>query len=111
MHVIRKSSGIILGAAALLACAATPSIADVYGPSNFGAFVYPSHNCGTRPQVPQKPSGMTAHFEAQEYNARVEDYNRGIKRYSDCINDYIERSKLDMQRIHEKQLQAVQAAQ
>jgi len=111
MHGTRKRSGYLVGTAALTILAAAPVAADVYGPSNFGAFTYPSHECGPRPAVPQRPSGMSAHFEAQDYNARVEEYNLRIERYSRCINEYIERARLDMQRIHEKQLQAAREAQ
>lgn len=111
MKGYRGGNVFFVGAVALLATTALPASGDVYGPSNFGAFNYPPHNCGPRPQVPQRPAGLSAHFEAQDYNARVEDYNRRIERYSGCIGEYIERAKLDMQRIHEKQLQAVREAQ
>lgn len=111
MNGVRKGGGFLAGASALLAMTALAAAADVYGPSNFGAFTYPSHDCGPRPQVPQRPAGLSAHFEAQDYNARVENYNRSIERYSRCIGEYVDRAKLDMQRIHEKQLQAVREAQ
>lgn len=111
MRVTRTSSGSLACVAAFLLASAAPAAADVYGPSNFGAFNYPSHECGPRPSVPQRPAGLSAHFEAQDYNVRVEEYNRRINSYSRCISEYIERAKLDMQRIHEKQLQAAREAQ
>ena len=91
-----------MAGAALAMGLAAPAGAVVTGPSNFGLFVYPSHNCGPRPVQPFRPPDFRSYTEAQDFNIRIEQYNRNLLAYSDCINAYVERTRLDSLRIRER---------
>ncbi len=74
----------------------------VLGGSNFGSFIYPDHTCGVRPMPPDRPSQDASRVEIDVYNEAVRDYNRELKEFADCINEYIQNASNDMQRIREK---------
>lgn len=87
------------------------SSAEVQGGSNLGASGYPSHSC-TRPTA-KKPSGPTLfknEAELDAYNHSVDVYNAEAKPYMDCMQNYINSSYKDMERIKEKAQSALDEA-
>jgi outer membrane murein-binding lipoprotein Lpp len=92
----------------LAALAAAPAGAVVYGGSNFGAYEYPSHNCGLPPMLPQRPYDMSSVRDVEAYNRQVDAYNTQMRSFSECINAYVDRTEKDMQRIREKAGEAIE---
>lgn len=86
----------------VVAAAATPSFAQSYGPSNFGAFTYPSHSCGAAPVVPIRQRNMTSVLSVDDYNREVDAYNSRLQVYSDCIRTYVEGARNDSETIRRK---------
>ena len=73
--------------------------AFVFGSSNLGMFGYPDHTC----TKPFKPYSFDSQYE-------VDNYNLEVQMYVDCINDYVEAARNDIDRIVEKANQAVSEA-
>ena len=91
-----------------LSLLAGSAAAAVYGGSNFGAYEYPSHDCGLPPLPPQRPYDMTSVRDVEAYNARVDRYNIQVRSFGECVSAYVERAEKDMLRIREKANQAIE---
>lgn len=79
---------ILISAAVIAACTASPSIAYVFGGSNLGAFGYP---------------------EFSGYLSYDPDYNE-MQRYLDDVKKYVENCNYDIKRIQEAQEKAINEA-
>ncbi len=90
-----------------LVWAPSQSFAFIVGGSNFGSYLYPYHSCGLKPTLPVKPFSFSSQEVVEGYNQKIRKYNKEIKEFSNCINDYLENANLDMQRIREKSKEAV----
>ena len=63
-------------------------------------FGYPAHSC----YKPHKPYQFGSEWERDSY---IRKYNQ----YIDCINEYVENGNNDIQRIQEKQREAIAEAE
>lgn len=79
---------ILIPAAVIAACTASPALAYVFGGSNLGAFGYPQY------------SG---------YLSYDPDYNE-MRRYLDDVQEYVENCNNDIQRIQEARDDAISEA-
>lgn len=78
--------------------------------SNLDNFTYPTHACQNKPLKPKKPGKVSLYAntetygrEISKYNINVATYNKEIKIYKNCINEYIQRGNQDI-KIIRKQL-------
>lgn len=91
--------------------AASVAVGGIYGGSNFGSYNrYPDHTCRKPFMKPVKPYNLTEDYQVRSYNAQVDQYNDQLKRYSTCIDDYIENASNDIQTIKQKVNDAVNEA-
>jgi len=82
----------------------------VIGGSNFGIFGYPSHECNPPYSKPYKPFSFNYQWEIDQYNSEVEIYNRELQEFLDCIDEYVNNAKNDIERIREKANEAINEA-
>lgn len=94
---MRRILIIVLGM--LLSCASAEAL--IFGGTNLGFLGYPSHNCGTKPLKPYRPSSFSSQWEVDIYNMEVDSYNIGINGFVSCMHEYIENSMNDIKRIKE----------
>lgn len=80
--------------------------AIVFGGSNLGIFGYSDHEC-TPPSKPYKPYSFSSQYQIDAYNAEVEQYNSKMRRYRDCIIEYVENAENDIKRVVEKANEAI----
>ena len=85
--------------------------------SNLDNFTYPSHECGEKVKIPNKPARLSTFENADdynsaiiEYNIQVADYNKNIKNYKSCINQYIQNGNHDINIIRKKLNEALKDA-
>ena len=93
-------------AGGLAVCIATSAMAYVIGGSNLGYSGYPEHKC-FKPSKPIKPFDVNDQMQVDFYKRQVLTYNLQLSSYAECIKDYVNNAKLDMQRIQEAAKQAV----
>lgn len=85
------------------------AFAIVFGGTNLGMFGYPSHEC-TKPLKPIRPYSLDSQWEIDSYNSDVDLYNFELRRYIDCIEEYVENAGYDIERIKEKAQEAIDEA-
>ncbi len=78
----------------------------VFGGSNLGVMGYPSHDC-SKPTEPFKPYSSNSQWEIDSYNSDVELYNSQLQQYTDCIDEFVENAKNDINQIKEKAQKAI----
>lgn len=85
--------------------------------SNLTNFIYPNHNCKTKPLKPKKPGKLSTHKdieiynrEISKYNINVANYNKEIKIYKSCINQYIKNGNHDINTIRQRLNKALKKA-
>jgi hypothetical protein len=85
--------------------------------SNLTDFNYPSHNCGKKIKKPKKVARFKSfedvnHYNSAivEYNINVASYNKKIKIYKSCINQYIESGNNDIDVIKKRLNKALKEA-
>lgn len=78
---------------------AAPALAIVIGGSNLGFLGYPKHDC----HKPYYPTSFSSEWERDRY---IDEWNAFI----DCINEYVEAGKNDIDRINEAQREAISDA-
>lgn len=74
-----------------------PVLAD----SNFEAD-YPAHQCGQRPERPQRPDKFRDRAELDAYNEKVFAYNAAMEKYVECLQAYVDNAASDIRAIREK---------
>ena len=84
-----------------------PTLAVVFGGSNLGLAIYPSHSCTKPSPKPENTTEFYSQDELNDYNARVEKWNTDVERYSLCIDKYLNNADNDIDRIMEKKKEAV----
>ena len=73
--------------------------AMVYGGSNLGLFGYPDHTC----VAPYKPYSFTSQEQLDSYKWEFEEF-------TDCIREYVDNAKNDIERIKIKANNAIDEA-
>lgn len=86
------------------------AIAIVFGGSNLGMFGYPGHTCTPPYSKPFKPYKFYSQGDVDLYNYQVENYNRQRRSYLNCIREYVDNAKNDIERIREKTNEAINEA-
>ena len=71
----------------------------VFGGSNLGYMGYPNHSC----YKPYRPISFETQYE-------VDSYNMEFSMYIDCINEYVDNARNDIQRITDQANQAIDEA-
>lgn len=83
--------------------------------SNLENFTYPSHECGKKSTKPKQPARHKQINENDdnpivEYNLKVATYNKNIKTYKSCINQYIQNGNHDINIIRNELNEALKEA-
>jgi hypothetical protein len=100
-----KMKRIVISLSLIAFC--VPTLAVVFGGSNLGLSIYPSHSCIKPSPRPEKPNEFYSQDELNDYNTRVEKWNIDVERYSVCIDKYLQNTDNDIDRIMEKKKEAV----
>lgn len=69
--------------------------------SNFTQ-AYPGHQCGVKPEQPQRPEKFRDRAELDAYNEKVSSYNEAMERYVECLQSYVNNAAADIRAIREK---------
>ena len=80
----------------------TPTFSFVVGGSNLGVLGYPAHSCSKPFSKPYKPFQFNSQREIDSYNSEVRRYNMDVSQYLDCIGEYADNGKNDMERIRDE---------
>ncbi|MDX1527510.1 MAG: hypothetical protein R3337_02710 [Gammaproteobacteria bacterium] len=63
---------------------------------------YPAHQCGVKPEQPQRPEKFRDRAELDAYNEKVTAYNQAMERYVECLQSYVNNAAEDIRVIREK---------
>jgi hypothetical protein len=96
---LRRSLSSPVWVAALLSTWICPL--PVLAGSNF-AQDYPTHQCGERPEQPQRPDKFRSRAELDAYNEHVNAYNAAMERYVSCLQGYVDNAAADIRAIRDK---------
>jgi len=86
------------------------AVAIVFGGSNLDIFGYPSHTCSPPYSKPIKPYTFNDQWEIDSYNSKIRNYNSEMESFRNCIQDYVDNAKNDMERIKENANAAINDA-
>ena len=70
---------------------------------------YPAHQCGERPEQPQRPEKFRSRAELDAYNQKVDAYNAVMERYVSCLQSYVDNAASDIRAIRERIETALEA--
>ncbi len=70
---------------------------------------YPSHDCGTKPETPERASVFISEAELEAYNAAVDVYNHAMAQYVACIQRFADNAASDIREIQRKAKAAIEA--
>ena len=70
---------------------------------------YPAHQCGERPEAPQRPEKFRYRAELDAYNEKVHAYNTAMERYVSCLQSYVDNAASDVRAIRDKIESALEA--
>lgn len=70
---------------------------------------YPAHQCGERPDQPQRPDKFRYRAELDAYNEKVHDYNAAMEQYITCLQSYVDDAASDIRAIRDKIEAALEA--
>lgn len=71
---------------------------------------YPAHQCGERPEPPERPEKFRYRAELDAYNENVNAYNAAMEKYFGCLQSYVNNAASDVRAIREKIQAALEAA-
>lgn len=71
---------------------------------------YPAHQCGERPEPPERPEKFRYRAELDAYNEKVNSYNAAMDKYVSCLQSYVNNAASDIRAIRQKIEAALQAA-
>jgi hypothetical protein len=63
---------------------------------------YPTHQCGDRPEQPQRPAKFPSRAELDAYNEQVHAYNEAMERFVSCLQSYVDNAASDIRAIRDK---------
>lgn len=63
---------------------------------------YPSHQCGEKPEQPQRPEKFSSRAELDAYNEQVVAYNTAMERFVLCLQSYVDNAASDIRAIRDK---------
>lgn len=63
---------------------------------------YPAHQCGEKPEQPQRPEKFRDRAKLDAYNEKVSAYNDAMERYVECLQSYVNNAAADIRAIREK---------
>ncbi len=63
---------------------------------------YPAHQCGAKPEQPQRPEKFRDRAELDAYNEKVTAYNEAMGQYVECLQSYVNNAAADIRAIREK---------
>lgn len=63
---------------------------------------YPAHQCGERPEPPERPEKFGNRSELDDYNEKVDAYNTAMERYVGCLQRYVDNAASDIRAIRDK---------
>lgn len=63
---------------------------------------YPAHQCGQKPEQPQRPEKFRDRTELDAYNEKVHAYNTAMERYVACLQSYVDNAASDIRVIRDK---------
>lgn len=70
---------------------------------------YPAHQCGQRPEQPQRPEKFRDRDELEAYNEKVYAYNAAMEKHVECLQSYVDNAASDIRAIREKIEAALEA--
>ncbi len=63
---------------------------------------YPIHQCGDKPEPPQRPEKFRYRAELDAYNEKVHAYNALMEQYVVCLQSYVDNAASDIRAIRDK---------
>jgi hypothetical protein len=62
---------------------------------------YPAHQCGEKPEPPQRPDKFRYRAELDAYNEKVHAYNALMEQYVICLRSYVDNAASDIRAIRD----------
>ncbi len=72
---------------------------------------YPEHQCGERPEPPERPEKFRDRAELDAYNEQVTAFNAEMEQFIGCLQSYVDDAAADISDIREKVKAALEEAE